>query len=244
MAGGGIAAVRGGRRERGLVGASAPPQPRTTAADLVEESLRADILAIRLRPGAPLVEKELTQRFGVSRTPVREALLRLKDAGLVEVFPQSGTFVARIPVAAIPEAAMIRQALECAMAERAAGTGSSEAIRRLDLMIVAQAEAADAGDMAAFHEADEAFHEELAHSAGFPGVWKVAHAAKIQIDRCRLLTLPVPGRMEHVMREHLAILEAVRRGDAQLAHEAMATHLGALLPDLPVLRQAHPDYFI
>ena len=65
-------------------------------------------------PGSALVEKELTARFGTSRTPVREALIRLKEEGLVEIFPQAGTFVARIPTEAIPEAVFIRQALECA----------------------------------------------------------------------------------------------------------------------------------
>ena len=79
--------------------------------------------------------------------------------------------------------------------------------------------------------------------AGYPGIWKIAHAAKSQIDRCRRMTLPVPGRMAMVIREHLSIVDAVRRHDGPAAMAAMRKHLGTLLPDLVHLKAEHPDYF-
>src|ERR1700743_3574866 len=79
------------------------PPPRITSASAIFETLRGEIVTMALPPGAPLVEKVLTLRFGLSRTPVREALIRLAEIGLVDIFPQSGTFVARIPLAALPE---------------------------------------------------------------------------------------------------------------------------------------------
>lgn len=231
------------RRRRGLPGAATLPAIRATASSLVLDELRRAILAMDLRPGTPLVEKELTARFGISRTPVREALIRLKEEGLVEIFPQAGTFVARIPSGAIPEAVFIRQALECTTVDLLARTATSEDIARIDQTIARQHEAFEAGDQAAFHIADEDFHEAIATAAGYPGVWKLAHVAKSQIDRCRRMTLPVPGRMAMVIREHLLILDQVRRGDGMAAAAAMREHLGTLLPDLVHLRERHPDYF-
>jgi GntR family transcriptional regulator, rspAB operon transcriptional repressor len=210
----------------------------------VQDELRRAILAMELRPGMPLVEKELTARFGISRTPVREALIRLKEEGLVEIFPQSGTFVARIPAAAIPEAVFIRQALEGAAVELATQRATEADIARLDSTIARLHEAQEAGDQDAFHLADEAFHEAVAGIAGYPGVWRIAHAAKSQIDRCRRMTLPVPGRMAMVVREHLIILDAMRKRDGKAAEAAMRKHLGMLLPDLVNMQEQNPDYFV
>src|SRR6478609_451011 len=81
---------------------------------LVYQNLREDIVSLRLKPGDPISEKEVAGRYGVSRTPVREAIQRLADERLVEIFPQSGTFVARIPYDDLPEAMIIRKALETA----------------------------------------------------------------------------------------------------------------------------------
>jgi len=234
----------GARRERRRQPVGGIPAGRSTAASMVQDELRRAILAMEIVPGSSLVEKDLTAHFGTSRTPVREALIRLKEEGLVEIFPQAGTFVARIPTDAIPEAVFIRQALECATVALVALIGTPEAIARLDATIARQHEAFEAGDQESFHLADEAFHETLAGIAGYPGIWKIAHAAKAQIDRCRRMTLPVPGRMAMVMREHLSIVDAVRRHDAPAAEAAMRQHLGTLLPDLLHLQEQNPDYFV
>ncbi len=231
------------RRERRRQPLGGIPAGRSTAASMVQDELRRAILAMEIVPGAALVEKELTAHFGMSRTPVREALIRLKEEGLVEIFPQAGTFVARIPSEAIPEAVFIRQALECATVDLVARIAAPEAVSRLDATIARQHEAFEASDQEGFHRADEEFHEALAMVAGYPGIWKIAHAAKSQIDRCRRMTLPVPGRMSMVIREHLSIVDAVRRHDGPAAVAAMRKHLGTLLPDLVHLRAEHPDYF-
>lgn len=232
------------RRERRRQPQGSIPAGRSTAASMVQDALRRAILAMEIAPGAALVEKELTARFGTSRTPVREALIRLKEEGFVEIFPQAGTFVARIPIEAIPEAVFIRQALECATVELVARIGTAEAVAPLDAIIARQREALERDDQEGFHLADEAFHETLAGLAGYPGIWKIAQAAKSQIDRCRRMTLPVPGRMAMVIREHGSIVDAIRRHDGPAAELAMRRHLGTLLPDLVRLQDQHPDYFV
>jgi DNA-binding GntR family transcriptional regulator len=199
---------------------------------------------MRLAPGEALNEKAIAARFGVSRTPVREAMLSLKDDGLVEIFPQSGTFVARIPLEMIPEAVLIRKALECMAAEEAAKRRDEAALARLRAAIRDQQHAAKAGDQHRFHEADEAFHALISEAAGYPGIWRMAQSVKAQVDRCRRLTLPVPGRMAKVIAEHQRIIEAIAAGDVSGARGALIAHLEAVLPDLTEMQRENPDFFV
>lgn len=219
------------------------PVRRVTTAAAIHEHLFAAILSLQLPPGTPLQEKLLAEQFGVSRTPVREAIIRLAEAGLVDIFPQSGTFVSRVPVRAIPEAVLIRKALEGVTVEAAAEAGGAAEILRLDAVIARQRSVASLGDANAFHEADEAFHETVADISGHPGVWKLLKQVKVQIDRARRLTLPVLGRMDKVIGEHIIIRDAIAARDPVAARAAMMIHLSAVIPDIGLLLEQYPDYF-
>src|SRR5260370_41140824 len=88
-------------------------RPRAaTAASKIYSDLRTELVSLQRRPGEVMSEAKIALSYGVSRTPVREAILKLADEGLVEIFPQSGIFVSRIPIAALPEAILIRTALD------------------------------------------------------------------------------------------------------------------------------------
>jgi DNA-binding GntR family transcriptional regulator len=214
-----------------------------TAASLIYRELRKEIASLRRKPGEPISEKEIAQVFGVSRTPVREALLRLADEELVEIFPQSGTFVARIPLGALPETIVIRKALEEAAARYAAERASAEQVARLRANVEIQAEMDAAGDHEGFHAADEAFHELIAEAAGHPGFWTLTQQLKIQVDRFRLLTLPVPGRIGAVIGEHRAILDAIENRDPAAAARSIGAHLDALRERIAEGRESNPLYF-
>src|SRR6266705_3446834 len=133
--------------------------------------VKAEIVLMRRKPGAPIIEREIASSYGVSRTPVREAVLRLADEALVDIFPQSGTFVARIPLASLPEAILVRKALEQLTARLAAQSASREQVTELHALIDRQRRLARLGDRDRFHEADEAFHAVIADAAGHPGIW-------------------------------------------------------------------------
>jgi GntR family transcriptional regulator, rspAB operon transcriptional repressor len=221
-----------------------PALVRMTNAGVIFEALREAIVSMALPPGSPLAEKALTVRFGVSRTPLREALIRLAEIGLVDIFPQSGTFVSRIAVAAIPEAVAIRQALERATVERAAEMAGGADIAKLDDIIARQRFFARRRDMPSFHESDEAFHEAIAAIAGYPGAWRILKQVKVQIDRARRLTLPAPGRMQKVIGEHQTIRDAIAQRDEPAARHAMHDHLSAVIPDIERLRRQNPNFFV
>jgi DNA-binding GntR family transcriptional regulator len=228
----------------------APPRPggsrarANNTAHLVYRELRDDIVSMRRQPGQPIVEKEIALARGVSRTPVREALLRLADEDLVDIFPQSGTFVARIPASALPEAILMRTALEQTTARLAAERADAGEVARLTALIHRQRRVAARGDRDRFHAADEAFHAAIAAVAGHPGIWRFIEQVKIQIDRYRRLTLPVPGRMGRVLDEHAAIVAAIAAHDPAAAAAAMAAHLEALRASIGDVRDLNPDYFV
>ncbi len=217
---------------------------RMTSGSQVFEALRADIVSARLRPGAALADRGLVERFGVSRTPVREALIRLSEIGLVDVKPQSGTFVSRVPVGAIPEAVLIRKALEGVTVEKAAENAAPGRLGSLDAAIRRQRASAAIADNDGFHEADEAFHAAIADLSGYPGIWTLLAQAKVQLDRARRLTLPILGRAEQVLAEHETIRERIAASDPAGARAAMEAHLSAVIPDVAAIRSRHPDYFV
>lgn len=199
---------------------------------LVYESLRSSIVAMKMPPGTPIREKEIAVQFGLSRTPVREAVLRLADEGLIEVFPQSGTFVARIPYDDLPEAIVIRKALETAAVRIATQRMSRSQELALASIIERQREAAAENDTEQFHKADEAFHAKIAEISGYPGIWKLVLQVKTQVDRFRQLTLLMPKRMLVVIDDHQAILDRMSAKDVEGAAEALEQHLDAVLPAL------------
>ena len=214
-----------------------------TAANLIYNALRNDIIAMRMTPGDPINEKATALKHGVSRTPVREALLRLSGEHLVEIFPQSGTFVTRIPIAALPEAILVRKALEELTAREAAQNAAAEQVSALRQSIDRQAKLARQGDRNRFHDADDAFHAEIAEAARHPGIWRLILQVKLQLDRYRRLTLPVPGRMSRVVDEHAAVVGAIAAHDAAAAGAAMTAHLDGLSASIRDVRDLNPKYF-
>jgi len=219
-------------------------RPRAaTAASRIYSNLRAELVSLRRLPGEAVSEAEIALSYGVSRTPVREAILKLSDEGLLEIFPQSGIIVSRIPVAALPEAIIIRKALEETTARLAAERATSSQILALHSILERQREANAAKDRDAFHQADEMFHAAIADVAGYPGIWKLILQVKVNVDRYRRLTLPQSGRITQVIAEHEVILRTVEARDPAAAGIAMNHHLERLLGDISATQSINPEFF-
>jgi DNA-binding GntR family transcriptional regulator len=219
-------------------------RPRAaTAAARIYSDLRAELVSLQRHPGEAVSEAEIALSYGVSRTPVREAILKLSDEGLLEIFPQSGIFVSRIPLAALPEAIVIRKALEATTAQMAAQRATASQILNLHSILERQREADAAGDSDAFHQADETFHATIAEVAGYPGIWTLIQQVKVHVDRYRRLTLPQVGRIKRAIGEHEAILDAIEAHDPNAARGAMELHLERLLADISATQSINPEFF-
>jgi len=239
--------VSDARKKRSLAGVTHLSHQRAAApraATLVYNSLRDDIISLRRKPMDLLNEKELEAQFGVSRTPIREAILRLSDDGLVDVFPQSGTFVSRIPRRALYEAILVRKALEDTTVSIAVEKITPTGIRLLERNLADLSACVRDGDVAAFHVLDNDFHKLISDVSGFPGIWTIIQQVKIHSDRYRLLTLPQEGRLARVIEEHSAVIDCMKAGDKTGAAAAMGFHLGKLLGEVENAAIWDSNYFI
>lgn len=215
-----------------------------TASQTIHRRLREEIVSMRRLPGSFINEKEIAAECEVSRTPVREALLRLADEQLVDIMPKSGTIVARIPAALLPDIILARRALERVSASTAAERALGSDIAGLHAILERQREALHAGDRKAFHIADNAMHAAIAAAAGHPGLWSMIEQIKVQLDRYRLLTLPQPNRIERALAEHVEIVEKIAAHDPEAAAALMDHHLQGLSDSLAEIHDLEPDYFV
>lgn len=207
------------------------------------EVLRRAIIQLRLRPGNPLSEAEVARQLGISRQPVREAFIKLAEVGLVEVRPQRGTFVMMISIREVQNARFIREAIEVAVARKAALEATPDAIAGLEEIIERQWSASRAGDHVRFLRLDEAFHQAIAHSVDCDYAWRVLENLKAQMDRVRYLSMPDATPVGTLIGQHAAIVEAVARRAPDEAEQAMRTHLSEILMALPRLAKAYPELF-
>ncbi len=205
--------------------------------------LRDEILSGRMRPGQSLSENEIAQRLGVSRTPIREAIIRLESEGLLAVRPQVGTTVAPIDVDAVSDVQFLREAIECRTVALAAERASAADGRDLHAQLKEQARAAARGDHVAFMPLDDRMHRKLVAMAGRPRVWRAIEDAKAQLDRVRFLSLEDPAWLATICRQHEEIVERVLAADPAGAQAAMARHLRAVFASIETIARTSPEYF-
>jgi DNA-binding GntR family transcriptional regulator len=194
-------------------------------AERVYRELRRRIRELTLPPGAPLNKEELALEMGVSRAPVTEAIARLADEALVDVFPQHGSFVAPIRAADVRESLFIRTALEVEAIRRVAQRGDDELLRNLDQNIEMQTAALARNDLATFYDLDEALHAAIFNAIESPRALRMLEAARAPLDRPRRIALPEDDRVEATLAEHRRLVDAIRTGDPEFATAAMRSHL-------------------
>ncbi len=191
----------------------------------VFDLLLTDIVRGVFPPGTPMGELDLCRRLGVSRTPVREALIKLSEIGLVCIYPQRGTFVAPISVEAFRDAQFIREHLECALVGEAVRYIDSTSLGELNDLIDQQEQAAKAESGEAFYERDEEFHACIARISRRANVWQVIRQTKIQFDRVRRVTLRDITHIPLLVSQHREIVDGLAACDEARAVAAMRRHL-------------------
>jgi DNA-binding GntR family transcriptional regulator len=214
-----------------------------SAAQRIENELRRLIIALELPPGSRLSEQDIAERHGVSRQPVREALIGLARTRLVEIQPQRGTTVVKISVRKMMEARFVREAIETAVVRRACASFDQQSRGRINDLLEMQEQAARRDDHDAFQRYDELFHIALAEGAGCPLAWEAVQDIKAHMDRVCQLTLPNPEAMLPLIDQHRAIVVAIDARDEDAAAEAMRHHLTEILRTLPRVEAEHPDLF-
>ena len=215
-----------------------------SAADQLYVHLREAIITCRLPPNEPVSENRICGMFSVSRSPVRIALTRLAEDGLIQIFPQRGSFVAPIVLKQVREGQFARVALEAALLEKAAASWSKDWSLRARRGIKLQKQHAASGDTWNFYLDNETFHRLFAECAGLEGVWATVQSVKTLLDRIGHLANPVSGHMQRIIAEHSEIIEQLDMGQARKAIEAMRAHINSVDVTIARLRPLFASYFV
>jgi DNA-binding GntR family transcriptional regulator len=212
------------------------------AAPQVFERLREMILSLQLTPGTVLSRTELANQYGLSQTPVRDALMKLGEEGLVDIYPQHATVVSQINVTSALQAHFLRRSIELEVVRTLAEQRDGALIAQLRATIARQTELLDLKNYEQFSLLDQAFHRQMYEAAGVPQLWDLVRRLSGHIDRLRRLHLPVEGKTMAVVRDHTEIVDAIDKGDVEAAQAALRKHLSGTLSQIDQIRSSHPSF--
>ncbi|MFD7289726.1 GntR family transcriptional regulator [Streptomyces sp. NPDC059863] len=205
--------------------APAAPVKRPPAADRVYSHIKEAVLDRRFEGGTLLTEGELAEAVGVSRTPVREALLKLEVEGLIKLYPKKGALVLAVSAQEIADVVETRLLVE-EFAVRKAVPASARLIARLEEVLEEQRRLAEDGDLAAVAVADRCFHAEIVRHAGNEILSKLYDQLRDRQLRMGVAVLEAhPDRIAKNITEHTEMLDAIRRGDADAAAQCVRRHV-------------------
>lgn len=191
----------------------------------LRETLEEEILTGALSPGDRLEEIALAERFGVSRTPIRETLLQLSAAGLVENRPRRGAVVAELGPRRLMEMFEVMAELEGMCARLAARRAAPDDVASIRDAHEACDEAAEARDVDTYYYRNEAFHEAIRTACRNDFLFEQADALQRRLRPYRRLQLRARDRLSASFTEHSLIVDAIERGDADGASAAMRSHV-------------------
>jgi len=200
-------------------------RPRRLLREQVYHVLRARILQGELRIGARLVEDRLARDLGTSRMPVREALHRLEQEGLVRPQGRRGVVVARLDPGEVQEVMGLREILESHAAALAAVRVTPAGLRTLEHILARAEEALRSGELHALLQWNTRFHDEIVAASGSRRLRDLVHHLREALLTYRELTLRGPGVPARSHEEHAAILDALRRQDPEVAETLMRAHI-------------------
>lgn len=215
---------------------------KETGREYALRMLKENIIHLDLIPGTMLSENELAQEMGLSRTPVREALIELSKSKVVEIYPQKGSALALIDYSLVEEARFMRSVLECAVVELDCEAAAPEALEELEANIRLQEFYLENRSSEKLLELDDEFHRMLFRMAGKSQIYALMDSITIHFDRVRSMSLATVKELKTVS-DHRAILDAVKEQNGIKARQLMEAHLSRYKIDEEALRREYPDYF-
>ncbi|NLW06924.1 MAG: GntR family transcriptional regulator [Clostridia bacterium] len=193
--------------------------------EIVFEALREVIIKGQLKAGERLMEVQLAEELGVSRTPVREAIRKLELEGLVVMIPRKGAYVADMSVKDIADIFEIRAALESLAAGLACESITEEEMEELERMLIKFAECVHKGELEKLVEADTQFHEIVYRASRNKRLVQIISNLRENIQRFRAISMGMAGRMRETLEEHKRLVEAINARNVELARRIAREHI-------------------
>ncbi|MFD2670918.1 GntR family transcriptional regulator [Marinicrinis sediminis] len=216
---------------------------KTSTRDTVYNILKEKIIDLSLAPGMTISENEMAESLKVSRTPIREALIRLSQEELVEIYPQKGTTISRIDLSLVEEARFMREQLERAVIREAAERIPEAILHEIHSNLAMQEIYAKTKDMKKLYELDGEFHEWIFIGCGKHRIWKLIYSMDAHLNRLRMLQYTTSLDWVQVVGEHQQIARAIELHDMELAEQLVQKHLNTVQIDQEKLKEAYPTYF-
>ena len=205
--------------------------------------LREEIINLQLVPGVNISEKELSEKYNVSRTPVREAFVRLSQEGLLSIYPQKGTVVSLIDLSAVEEGRFLREHLERAVIKQACEEFPQEKIYALEMNLKFQKMYMQDHDYKKLFEADQEFHKIIFDGCNKNRIWTTIHDMSTDFQRIRLLRLLANFTWDSIYLQHKAIVDSIKNKTPEIAEEIMKEHLNMVIFDKDQVKESYPNYF-
>lgn len=217
----------------------------TSYQDKAYEEIKKLVMTAKLQPGQKISKNELVETLEIGDTPVREAIIRLHREGLLEVIPQSGTYVSKINLAEVYQARFVRENIEPTIFKEATELATTKQLQELEKKIKIQAIYFEDQDPQMYFNLDEEFHEYFYKMAGKEFVWEWLQLLNTALNRFRYLRLDVKelGWL-NILTEHRQILEYVTKKDSEALNEIILKHIHTVDDDIKIVMKEFPDYFV
>ncbi len=219
------------------------PKDGVPVGDYVYQAIKKNIANFNIKPGNRISEKEISELLNVSRTPVREAFIKLSKEGLLYVLPQRGTYISHIDLEEVEETRFIRESLERSVIKLASENFPSELLTKLEENLKKQKECIKEEAYAKCLEFDEEFHKTIFIGCNKAGVWSIIEQINTQYKRIRLLSFMVDVNWNKVIEQHEGIIMAIKEKNAVKADNIITVHLKKLLFEQVELKEKYPEYF-
>ena len=216
--------------------------PKESARDYALRVLKGNIISLELQPGTSISENELASVIGISRTPVREAIIELAKAYLIEIYPQRGSFVSLIDPKMVEEARFLRRVMDTAVIEEVCETCDEEGLKLLEENVELQEYYLSRGMTDKLFDLDNKFHRDIYVVAKKDIIYDIHSTLMIHFDRVRNLSV-VTVKNYGIVGEHRAMIEAIKAGDKEEASRLVAEHLNHYHVDEKEIKSRRPEFF-
>ncbi|MEG0168264.1 MAG: GntR family transcriptional regulator [Ruthenibacterium sp.] len=219
-------------------------QIASSVQEMVYQSLRKDIMRLVLKPGTVMSAQDVSVRLKVSRTPVREAFIRLSKEGLVDIEAQKGTTVSLIDMKRVKQERFVRETLEVANLKLFLGHVTPQIISEMRAEIVQQTDALARKDYTSFMQQDNDFHQNFFTVSKRTLCGEIIGEMSGHYDRIRMITTWKEGLPEGAIKQHCELLNFLEASDLEGATQVLTRHLHKLLIEEKKLVKQWPDFFL
>lgn len=209
----------------------------------IYNTLKENILYFNLKPGKRLEKQEIIKKFNVSRTPIREAFAKLKEEKLLDIYPQSGTFVSLIDIPSVEKSKFMRESLEISNLEKSCRELTEKDFFELETNMKMQQICLEKDDYICFYEYDNEFHKLLFKCCGREEIWNIIDKSSMDLNRMRIISLKTDFNRPDVLEDHKSILEALKTRNLAESKKAMKAHMERIVFDTEKMLKDYNVFF-